>query len=65
MDTHGLSMVHGSEFELAHSAAAQRARRTSAGQPVLLHVNLLLQLFYHSLVFTHVFLLFSFDLREP
>lgn len=34
-------------------------------EPVLLHVNLLLQLFYHSLVFTHVFLLFSFDLREP
>lgn len=65
MDVHGLSMVYGFEFELASSTTAQRAGRTSTGQPVLLHVNLLLHVSYHSLGFTHVFLLFSFDLREP
>lgn len=60
-----MGTVHGSEFELARSAVAQSTGRTSAGQPVLLRVNLLLHISYHSFPFTYVFLLFSFDLREP
>lgn len=57
-------MVYCSGFELPCSAAAQRAGRTGAGQPVLLHVNSLLHISYHSFVFTQIFLLSSFDLRE-
>lgn len=62
MEVPGISMVHGSEFDIACSTTAQRAGRTSAEQSVLLHINLLSHI---SLSFLHVFLLFSFDVREP